>query len=93
MPLLNNLLPLRRSFLLPPPVASLFIVFANSQRTAQLLTLLDLRLRELVHLVALQASRAVRAAVARLLGFEFLAQGSTLVVDLVLVNSVAQKEY
>ena len=90
--LLNNLLPLRRSFLLPPPVASLFIVFANSQRTAQLLTLLDLRLRQLVYLVALQSPRTRTASVTRLLGFEFLAQSGALVVDGVFVNPIRKKK-
>lgn len=56
------------------------VIFANPKRPPEPLALLNLGLRELVHLVAFKASRAGPAAVARLLGGEFLAQGVALVV-------------
>lgn len=90
--LLNNLLPLRRPLLLSSPVTTLFIVFADPQRTSQFLALLNLRLRQLVHLVALQSPRAGPASIARLLGFEFLAQSGALVVDVIFVNTVRRKK-
>ena len=85
--LFHHLLPLRRPLFLSPPVAAFFIVFADPQRAPQLLALCDLSLRQLVHLVALQASSAGPAAVARLLGFEFFAQRVALVVYGVFVES------
>jgi hypothetical protein len=56
------------------------IVFADPKRPPEPLALLDLGFRELVDLMAFKASRAGPAAVARLLGGEFLAQGVALVV-------------
>lgn len=67
----------------------LLIILADTQRFAQLLTLLDLRLRQLVHLVALQILRLGSTTTStRLFCGKFLAQGIAAVVDLVGVESV-----
>lgn len=73
-------------------MTALLIIFPNAQRAPQLLALFDLRLSQLMDLMALEFLR-VRAsntatAAARLLRLEFLAQGIALVVDCVFVESV-----
>jgi len=50
----------------------LLVVFPNPQRPPQLLTLLDLRLSQLVHLMALQTLRVGSTSTALLLRFELL---------------------
>lgn len=61
-------------------MAALLVILADPKRAPEPLALLDLGFRELVDLVALETSGAGPAAVARLLGGEFLAQGVALVV-------------
>jgi hypothetical protein len=90
--LFNNLLLLGCPLFLPLPMASLLVVLADPQRPPEPLALLNLGFRQLVDLVALEASGAGSAAVARLLGGEFLAQGVALVVDRVFVHAVRKIE-
>jgi hypothetical protein len=71
-------------------MTALLIVLANPQRAAQFLALFNLGLRQLVHLMTLQTSRARSTSIACLLSFEFLAQSVALVIDRVLVNPVAK---
>jgi hypothetical protein len=56
------------------------VIFADPKRPPEPLALLNLGFRELVHLVAFEAARAGPAAVTRLFGGEFFAQGVALVV-------------
>ena len=61
-------------------MAALLVILADPKRAPEPLALLDLCFRELVDLMALEAPCAGSAAVTRLLGGEFLAQGVALVV-------------
>jgi hypothetical protein len=61
-------------------MASFLVVFADPKRPPEPLALLDLGLRELVDLMAFEAARTGPAAIARLVGGEFFAQGVALVV-------------
>ena len=63
-----------RLVLLPPPVTPLFVIIPDTQRTPQLLGFLNLRLGELVDLMAFQAPGVgSRTLCARLFLFEFVA--------------------
>ena len=89
--LLHNLLLLRRALFLSLPMTSLLVVLANPKRPPKPLALFDLSFRKLVDLMAFETSCAGSAAVARLLGREFLAQGVALVVYCVFVHAGRKK--
>ena len=89
--LFHNLLLLRRALFLSLPMASFLVVFTNPKRPPEPLALFDLSFRKFVDLMAFETSCAGSAAVARLLGGEFLAQGVALVVYCVFVHAGRKK--
>jgi hypothetical protein len=69
-------------------MASLLIVLSNTQGLPQSLSLLDLCLRQLMHLMIFQTAR-IRSSVFPFFafGFEFLPQTGATVIDLILIDT------
>ena len=81
-------------FLLFLPMTAFLIVLRNAQCTSQLLALVDLGLRQFVHLVGLEILRIWSAASRTcLFSLELLAKSIALVVDLIFINAVWVSAY
>ena len=82
-------LPLKLAFLLFLPMTALLVVLGDAQCTSQLLALVDLGLRQFVHLMGLEILRVRSAASGTcLFSLELLAKSVALVVDLIFINAV-----